>query len=114
MGGLGGIGYSKTDLSRKIGDYPIVTADEARKLLLEKHYITTVPDEMPGEEYIAHIELIYRTSRRDAIFMPYYKFFVEMPDMQRENGLKTYGVFYVPAVKGEFLENMPQWDGSFN
>jgi len=114
MGGISGISYTKTDLSQKIGDYPIITADEARQLLLDRHYITTVPEEMPGEKYIANVELIYRTSRRDTIFMPYYKFFIEMPSMQRENGLKTYGVFYVPAVKGEYLENMPLWDGSFN
>ena len=114
MGGLGGIRYVKTDLSQIIGDYPIITAEEARTLLLEKHYITTVPEELPDEEYIANVELIYRTSNRDTVFMPYYKFFVEMPTMQRENGLKTYGVFYVPAVKGEFLENIPLWDGSFN
>jgi len=46
--------------------------------------------------------------------MPYYKFLVEMPTMELENGLKTFGAFYVPAVKGEFLENMPLWDGNFN
>jgi len=113
-GGLGGIRYSKTDLSQKIGDYPIITAEEAKTLLLEKQYITTVPEELPDAEYIARVELVYRTSRRDSVFMPYYKFFVEMPTMQRENGLKTFGIFYVPAVKAEFLENTPIWDGSFN
>ena len=114
LGGLGGIRYSKTDLSQKIGDYPIITAEEARKLLLENHYITTVPEALPGEEYIAHVELMYRTSGRDSGFMPYYKFLVEMPTMERENGLKTFGAFYVPAVQSEFLENMPLWDGNFN
>ena len=111
---MGGIRYSKTDLSQKIGDYPIITAEEARKLLLENHYITTVPEALPGEEYIAHVELMYRTSGRDSGFMPYYKFLVEMPTMERENGLKTFGAFYVPAVQSEFLENMPLWDGNFN
>ncbi len=114
LGGLGGISYIKTNLSQKIGDYPIITAEEARKLLLENHYITTVPEALPSEEYIAHVELVYRTSRRDSVFMPYYKFLVEMPTMERENGLKTFGAFYVPAVQSEFLENMPLWDGSFN
>lgn len=114
LGGLGGISYSKTDLSQKIGDYPIITAGEARKLLIKNHYITTVPEALPSEEYIAHVELVYRTSRLDSVFMPYYKFLVEMPTMERENGMKTFGAFYVPAVQGEFLENMPLWDGSFN
>jgi len=26
-----------------------------------------------------------------------------MPTMQMENGLKTFGAFYVPAVKGDYL-----------
>lgn len=112
-GGLGRISYSKTDLSQKIGDYPIITAREARKLLMENHYITTVPEALPGEEYIARVELMYRTGRWDSVFMPYYLFLVEMPTMEQENGLKTFGAFYVPAVQGKFLENMPLWDGSF-
>lgn len=114
MGGLGGISREKTDLSHKIGDYPIIKATEARDLLLNDRYITTVPEEFPGEEYIARVTLVYRTGWRDTIFMPYYKFFVEMPSMQQENGLKIFGIFYVPAVKSEFLKNLPLWDGSFN
>ena len=114
LGGLDSIMYTKTDLSQKIGDYPIITAEEARKLLLENNYITTVPEELPNEKYIARVELIYRTTRWDSLFMPYYKFWVEMPTMQSENGLKTFGAFYVPAVQSEFLENTPLWDGNFN
>ena len=102
------------DLSQKIGDYPIITETEARMLLLNNHYITNVPEALPGEEYIANVELVYRTGWHDAVFMPYYLFLVEMPSMQMNNGLKTFGAFYVPAVSGEFLENMPLWDGVFN
>lgn len=114
LGELGAISYYKADLSQKVGDYPIITAAEARQLLLENHYITSVPEAFPGEEYIAHVELIYRTGRLDTVFMPYYKFWVEMPTMELKNGLKTFGVFYVPAVQSQYLENMPVWDGSFN
>ncbi len=113
-GGLSAIRYDNADLSQKIGDYPIITAKDARKLLLKKHYVTSVPEDFPGEKYIAHVELIYRTSRFDTVYMPYYRFLVELPTMARDNGLKTFGAFYVPAVKGEFLESMPIWNGSFN
>ena len=113
-GNLGGISYYNADLSQKIGDYPIITAEEARRLLLERHYITSVPEALPGEEYIARVELIYRTGRHDTVFMPYYRFLVEMPAEKLENGLKTFGAFYVPAVRSEYLENMPVWDGRFN
>ena len=114
LGGLSGISRKKFDLSQKIGDYPIITAAKARKLLLKRHYITSVPEELPGEEYIARVTLVYRTSRWDKVIMPYYKFFVEIPSGQMENGLKTFGTFYVPAVKSEYLENIPLWDGSIN
>ena len=43
-GDLGAISYYNPDLSQKIGDYPIITAAEARQLLLENHYITSVPE----------------------------------------------------------------------
>jgi hypothetical protein len=104
----------KADLSQKIGDYPIISAAEARQLLLEKSYITTVPEELPDEKYISRVELIYRTGIGDEVFMPYYRFYVEMPTMARDNGLKTFGAFYVPAVKAEFINNFPLWDGGFN
>ena len=102
------------DLSQKIADYPIIFALEAKGELLRGRYITTVPEEFPGEEYIARVELVYRTGRHDEMFMPYYKFLVEMPSMQRDNGLKTFGAYYVPAVESQYISNMPLWDGSFN
>ena len=114
LGGLSSIAYGETDLSQKIGDYPIITAAEARALLLEHRYITTAPEELPGEEYIAHVELMYRNYGRETVYMPYYKFLVELPSMAQENGLKDFATYYVPAVQDRFLENLPVWDGSFN
>ncbi len=102
------------DLSGKIGDYPIISPDEATELLLDGNSITTVPEEMPGPEFVAKVELVYRAGRRDKFYLPYYRFYVELPDMERENGLKTYGAYYVPAVEGSYLSNMPIWDGGFN
>ncbi|MGI6004981.1 MAG: hypothetical protein ACOX88_06160 [Christensenellales bacterium] len=99
------------DLSGKVGDYPIITTNEAKELLKNGNYITTVPEELPGLEYVAKVELIYRTGGTEQFFMPYYRFYIELPDMERENGLKTYGAYYVPAVEGEYISNMPVWDG---
>ncbi len=97
-----------------MGDYPIISAEEAKKLLLNKNYITTVPNEFPGESYIAKTELVYRTGAHEKYFMPYYRFYVELPAAEREGGMKTYGAYYVPAVLGSYISNMPVWDGSFN
>ena len=103
---------SEKDLSGKVGDYPIISADEAEKLLCDGKYITTVLEEMPGEKYIARVELIYRTDATLEFFMPYYRFLVELPEMERE-GMKDYGAYYVPAVEEAYIVNMPRWDGSF-
>ena len=97
-----------------MGDYPVITAGEARELLAEGHYLTSVPYEMPGEEYIRRVELIYRTGTQEEVFMPYYRFYAQLPQEKREDGLNTYGAYYVPAVSGEYLTELPTWDGSFN
>lgn len=103
----------QADLSQKMGDYPIIQTEEAKKLLLKGNYITTVPYKLPGEEFLAKTELVYRTGAREEYFMPYYCFYVELPEEERD-GMKTYGTYYVPAVEGKYLSNMPLWDGSFN
>lgn len=108
------IDIDKKDITEKIGDYPIITVDEARKLLLEGSYITTAPKNFSDEKLIKSVELIYRTGGYDEVFMPYYKFLIELTSMERDNGLKTFGAFYVPAVEGKYIENMPKWEGQFN
>lgn len=100
------------DLSDKVGDYPIITAKEAKKLLLSGNFVTSVPYDFPGGEYVKKVELIYRTDA--GYYIPYYRFYVELPEAEREGGMKTYGAYYVPAIKEEYIENMPLWDGSFN
>lgn len=105
---------SGADLSQKVGDYPIITVEQAEKLLLEGRYITNVPYELPGEEYVKSVELLYLNGRLEEYFMPYYRFLVELPEAARENGLNTYGAYYVPAVEEAYLEGLPVWNGSFN
>lgn len=102
------------DLSQKIGEYPIITAEKAAELLQNGNYVTTVPYAMPGLEYAAKVELGYRASPYDGYFIPYYRFYVELPGLEEEDGLKTYGAYYVPAVEEAYITNMPLWDGSFN
>lgn len=104
----------RPNLSEKVGEYPIISWEWAQELLLNGNYITTVPYEIPGAELIKKVELIYRTGEWEEYYMPYYCFYVELPEEERENGLKTYGVYYVPAVEPAYLSNMPVWDGGFN
>ncbi len=103
------------DLSQKVGNYPIISAKEAEELLGAGKYITTIVHcNMPGVEYVRKVELVYRNGRHDKYYLPYYRFYVELPTEKQENGLNTYGIYYVPAVEEKYIGNMPLWDGSFN
>ena len=90
-------------------------------MLLNGEYITTVPSEYLhdtgiSEEMIAKEELVYRTGNANEIFMPYYRYYIELKEsgVEMADGLKLYGVYYVPAVSAEYLVDFPIWDGTFN
>lgn len=95
-------GVEQTELPEKIGDYPIISAEAAKQQLLQGEYITNVPYELPGETYVAKVELVYRTGEFGEYCMPYYLFYVELPNEQYGE-LKTYGAYYVPAVVSAFI-----------
>lgn len=101
----------RPDLTAKAGDYPLISVQEAKELLLNGNYISDVMYELMGEEYIKKTELIYRLGVHEEYFMPYYRFYVELPQVEKNDGMKTYGAFYVPAVKGAYISNMPVWGG---
>lgn len=102
--------------AEKIGDYPLITLEEARAALLEGQYLTTVPYDFPGEDHVYGGELVYRGSLREQVFIPYYRFYAdlthEFPNW--DNGLKNFGAYYVPAIQHQYLKPGWQWDGSFN
>ena len=105
--------------AQKVGDYPLISADTARSFLLNGESITTVPDDylLGGtitEAQIAKTELVYRTGNTSEMFMPYYRFYVELTNFNTQTeGLTCYGIYYVPAVSGEYLSDFPVWNGSF-
>lgn len=96
-----------------MGEYPIISADEARDYLEQGAYVTSVDRRLTGEETVARVELVYRTGVTEDYFMPYYRFFVELPREER-GGRKTYGAYYVPAIEHCYLSEMTLWDGKFN
>ena len=105
-------------LTEKLGDYPVITAKQAEEKLLQGEYISSVLDQTPRKDLVAKVELIYRTSRYDEVFMPYYKFYVELDHYDAypklDNGLIKYGVFYVPAVASKYVEGFKSWSGEMN
>ncbi|MBQ7774398.1 MAG: hypothetical protein IJ379_00605 [Lachnospiraceae bacterium] len=92
-------------------------------MLIDHVYATTVPYDFPGEEYIRDCELVYRTHILEKYYIPYYRFYVELPEIEGnttinaaalEHGLITYGAYYVPAVEEKYIENMPVGELKFN
>lgn len=112
-GGLWLARHWLSDRSEKLGDYPIVTPAEAWQLLQNGNYLTSVPEPAPEGALPARVDLLYRSESSAQVFMPYYRFLMELPDMERD-GLKNYGAYYVPAVQSDYLDGLPVWDGSFN
>ena len=104
------------DLSQKMGDYPIISAKDAEKLLFEGNYASSVPYEITEGDTVAKVELVYRTSAYEQVWLPYYRFLVELPEEFRpeDKELHDFGAFYVPAVEGKYITNMPTYDGRFN
>lgn len=98
----------------KLDDYPIITPEEARDSLLNGNYITSVPYAIEDETLISKEELVYRSSALDKTLMPYYRFYVELPEEGKQTGISTFGAYYVPAIKPEYISNITLWDGSNN
>ena len=101
-------------VANKLGDYPVISVKEATSRLLDGKYQTSVPFEFPGKKYIGKVEIIYRTGSSEKYLLPYYRFYVELVNEELDNGLKTYGAYYVPAIAEEYIANMPIYDGSLN
>ncbi|MGN1048784.1 MAG: hypothetical protein ACI4QZ_09280 [Eubacteriales bacterium] len=106
--------YDYMSCAEKVGDYPIISVQEAQELLIDGGYLTTVPYEFPGEKHIAGVELVYRVGGSDNVWMPYYRFYVDLPDQTQENGLHCFGAYYVPAVELQYIEGLQLWDERFN
>lgn len=102
--------------AEKLGDYPLISVSEAKAKLLAGQYQTSVPGAMPGEEYVAKTELIYRTGPKEETLLPYYRFYVELPDADgaQDSGIKTFGAYYVPAIRDDYISNLPTYNGDFN
>ena len=108
----------------KIEEYPIITETEARKLLAEGEYVTKCGYDMPGTGYIRRVSLVYLAGEHYNIFMPYYAFDVQLPEGAAaegsggeadgsgadafDEGYVDCGTYYVPAVKGDYIANMPK------
>lgn len=92
----------------KIADYPIISAEEAKKLLWEGGYLSSAPYDITGGEEIGRIELMYRSGIGYEYVLPFYRILVKLPEEYNDDkGRSDYGGYYVPAVEGEYLVGVP-------
>ncbi len=102
-----------------VGEYPVLKEEEAKQRLIAGEHLSGPEWDFPGEEYIAQTGLVYKTNRTD-IAMPYYEFYVELPDerlLDMKNNttdeevyqeeVKVFTTFVVPAIQPDYLEELP-------
>ena len=103
----------------QLGNFPIITADEARQMLLDGYFISSFPDaQWPGGARAseASVELVYYSpSFSDVeLVMPFYRFLIEvdMPLSHRDSLVemasehRSFIRYYVPAVHRDYLQPM--------
>lgn len=110
QGNLFVIWVNSTYGCEKMGDYPIISAEEAKQQLLEGRYLSSVILNDPtgfSEEDVAYTEITYRMDRASEYALPFYRFLVKLPDdyVNSDEGKSCYGAFYVPAVEEQYISN---------
>lgn len=120
-GSLEWIRISGNAYQEKVGEYPILTEKEAVEILKSGEAMTLSPVDFPGVEFLARTSVVYRENYQGAM-IPYYAFKAEIPgerwpDLREESDatelkffddIKVYGTFYIPAVRPEYLEVLPE------
>lgn len=99
--------------AEKIGDYPVISVEDAKNLLLDGYYLTSVPYDITDKHTIAGVELIYKNPLYGEYIVPYYRYYVELPE-ETHNSLKCYGAYYVPAIEQDYISDMQIYDGQHN
>lgn len=97
--------------SEYLGDYRVVSEEEARKRLEEGQYFSIYSelDAIGGgfsDENIRLVELTYLTGSNCRYYQPYYCFYVESESYVE--GISNYGLFFVPALTDADLEQFPE------
>ncbi len=109
-GTLGGIYAYLPIESSLVNEYPIISIEEAKALLLEKKCYcpgTLNLDMLIKEEAICKAELVYNNDAEGGTCMPFYCFWLKAPDEEY-----AYYSCYVPAVEERYLDtsSFPNWN----
>lgn len=94
-----------------LGDYEIISLEEARKRLEKGNYVSVSSEEdalggIFSDENIRLVELTYLTGSTCQYYQPYYCFYVEVESFTE--GISNYTTFYVPALTEEHLSQFSE------
>ena len=91
------------DCWRLIGNYPVISLDEAKHLVLGGDYLLpyTVKDLALSESVLNRVEVVYLTDQYRGLLEPFYRFWIPMSSGEK---LSEYYAVYVPAVKAEYRD----------
>lgn len=95
------IRLSRSDLSDQVGDYPVISPGQAGRLLLAGQHLPTGLPEVAPESDISLVELTYRLSAPDNLWLPYYRFLVPLAE---PSDYTDYGAYYVPAIESDYWQ----------
>lgn len=94
---------------QKIGNYPIISLEEAKQQLIKGHYITSSWS-LGDIECISYMEMVYFKKKNLDYFMPFYKFYMPLKDqdiiIKHDDRLVTYVAYYVPAIHSDYLDGI--------
>lgn len=86
----------------KIGDYPVLTAEQAEAILKSTRYDDKT--RMPANANILKVDLVYRNLAGSTGVIPYYEFYVETDKEVYFDKEVTCDVYTIAAVPEEFIE----------
>ena len=109
---LKSIDRAQIDLSQKLGDYPIISTQEARTMLCSGKFYSGLAD-TPKEEDIARVMIVYHSIYKSEMIVPYYLFLVNKKGAVSEDPA-PYNCYWIPAVTSEYFYNQPDWEANPN
>ena len=104
-GGMAWIDLPVYDLSVFMGDYPLISAEEAIYKLEKGEALSLHKAAFPGKDKIKKIRAAYLTSDYNTYFLPFYIFSVAA-EVNGENQTVDY---YVPALEDRYLPDWTSW-----
>lgn len=100
-GELSTIRLYSDDNCEKLGDYPILTAEQAEAILKSNKFDDVM--RMPANAKILKTDMVYKNLSGCTAVMPYYEFYVETDDEPFEADIVC-TVYTIPAVPEEFID----------